>query len=368
MNNNQKKKIIDSVLLFGLVLFVIAAVHRFKTSNGTTNEIDAVGEADDTPCEDEIQDGNVTMYAVFGANTPNGVSWRSFDYAFQLPLTALAWNRIGFKSIVIIVGSRCEWENDPALRHILSHLETKDYVTVIFMPAPLEKRPLLSQTARIFAANLPDFPGKKNDYLITSDADLWPLHREHYVHQPGKKLVLVHGMCCGLFDFKGKKYRMYPMGNIGATVSTWREILNEKQQKFSQDADSIVKYMEQEMGSVVNQDVVVAEDTWYVDSRLVSIRIAQWMERHGNESVYHVSDDGWTRVDKARWDAAELNRTAFERRYDAHLLAFSFKPDVWARAKPLVNLMYGENSTLAKYCDEYTAKFFSNVKNYFTQG
>ena len=117
------------------------------------------------------------MYAVFGVNTPNGIGYRAlFDYAHQLPLAALTWHKIGFKSIGILVGSRCEWGNEPALRHIFKHLEMKDYVTVMFVPAPLEKRSLLSQTALVFAANLPDFPGKDTDYFITSDADLWPLH------------------------------------------------------------------------------------------------------------------------------------------------------------------------------------------------
>ena len=52
-------------------------------------------------------------YAVFATSTPNGESYRSYDYAYNVPLTALAWERIGFRSIVLIIGSRCEWENEP---------------------------------------------------------------------------------------------------------------------------------------------------------------------------------------------------------------------------------------------------------------
>lgn len=78
-------------------------------------------------------------YAVFCASTPNGASYRSFDYAYNLPLTALAWERIGYKSIVLIIGSRCEWENDPALRLILVRLEERRGTT-IFIESPLEYR------------------------------------------------------------------------------------------------------------------------------------------------------------------------------------------------------------------------------------
>lgn len=68
-------------------------------------------------------DGPVTWWAVFSASTPDGVTRRSFDYAFYLPLTAMAWERVGFRSLVIIAGLRCEWERDPALKLILDRLE-----------------------------------------------------------------------------------------------------------------------------------------------------------------------------------------------------------------------------------------------------
>ena len=165
------------------------------------------------------------LYAVFCSNTPNGESYRSNDYAFLLPLTALAWERIGFRSIVIIAGYRCEWDNDPALSLILSFLEARK-ATVIFIASPVENRAMLSQTARIFAHNLPGFPAKDNDYVITSDADLWPIHREHYTPRPSRELVLVHSGCCGTFQWNGTNYRMYPMSNIGATVSAWKDIIN----------------------------------------------------------------------------------------------------------------------------------------------
>lgn len=169
---------------------------------------------------------NQTLYAVFCSNTPQSGSYRGYDYAFSLPLTALAWERIGFRSIVIIVGNRCEWDNDPALSLVLSYLEARNKTTIIFIPSQIKYRPMLSQTARIFAHNLPGFPAKEGDYVISTDADLWPIHREHYTPHPSRQLVLVHGQCCGHFNWNGTSYRMYPMSNIGATVSTWKQIIN----------------------------------------------------------------------------------------------------------------------------------------------
>ena len=87
-----------------------------------------------------------------------GQGLRSYDYAFYLPLTALSWERIGFVSFIVIIGSECEWENDPTLRVILSYLKERK-VIISFLPTPLEYRNMLSQTARIFGANMVDFPG-----------------------------------------------------------------------------------------------------------------------------------------------------------------------------------------------------------------
>lgn len=216
------------------------------------------------------QPANATWWAVFTATTPDGVTRRSFDYAFYLPLTALAWERIGFRSLVLIAGRRCEWDGNPTLDLILTKLEGDRKVSiririsefhssssfsflllealVIFMEEAIpENRILISQVSRLFAANFPDFPGKPDDFLITSDSDLWPLRRGHYVPRPGYDLVLLHSDCCGKFSVPwrdDKNFTMYPIGNIGAKVSTWQEIINRNGSTKASDSASILQYLE----------------------------------------------------------------------------------------------------------------------------
>ena len=123
--------------------------------------------------------------------------------------------------------------------------------------------------------------GHPDDYLISGDADQWPLARHFFIRPPGKDLVLVHAQhCCGNFAHKGKEYQMFPMGNIGATVSTWREIINDGRLELAKDAKSILSYYEDEYGAVVRQPVKFASKEWYYDQHLVSIRIAQWIQRY----------------------------------------------------------------------------------------
>ena len=56
-----------------------------------------------------------------------------------------------------------------------------------------------------------------------------------------------------------------------------------------------------------------------MDQHMVSIRIAEWMERNnGHEFVYQVSDEGYKRVDRSSWDADKLNETTLQKHHDAH--------------------------------------------------
>lgn len=66
--------------------------------------------------------------------------------SFQ-PLTALAWERLGFKSVVVIVGSRPEWDGHPVLSHVLDFLSQRN-ATIIFLDAPMPQRITVSQTVR----------------------------------------------------------------------------------------------------------------------------------------------------------------------------------------------------------------------------
>ncbi len=121
-----------------------------------------------------------TFYAAISVDTPNGTNslnnpltysiliiffkmkigetYRGYDYAFALPLDALAWERVGFRTAVTIVGARCQWENDPALKVILNYLEDRNAV-IIFLESKKEYRSMLGQTSRIFLANFEEFPG-----------------------------------------------------------------------------------------------------------------------------------------------------------------------------------------------------------------
>ena len=292
-------------------------------------------------------------YAIFACSSPNDASRRGLDYVFHLPLTALAWERIGFKCIIPIIGNQTEWRSSPLLSLVLTQLEARK-AEILFVEAPKHLHRILSQTARVFAVNVDRFPAKSDDYVITSDADLWPLNRDHFTPKKGKKLILVHSQCCGFFQINGTVYPMYAMSNIGATVATWQQILNEGH-RFANDSSSIMQYLEDVHGPRVRDGVMAGN--WYVDQETVSLRIHQWIDKYSNESVYYVSDQGFDRVDRFRWttdlNQSAHNQTHFRHMFDAHLPGKSR----WNDIQPLLQLMFGLESWQLQWAHDYVDNF-----------
>ncbi len=117
-------------------------------------------------------------YAVYSCTTTQGDVMKC---AFPLPLTALAWRRIGFGSIILLVGNSTKWIANPVLSYVYSNLRKLDCV-LMFLNISYDNEIILSQTARLFAADLLNtYDSEYEPYLITSDADLWPIKKDIYI-------------------------------------------------------------------------------------------------------------------------------------------------------------------------------------------
>ena len=293
---------------------------------------------------------------MFASDTPDGTGRRKFDYAFYLPLTALAWERIGFKSIVVIIGRRAEWTGNAILNHVLEALEWRSAV-VMFVDAAPNNRRMLSQTVRLFVANMNEW-AERDDYLITSDSDLWPLRQAHFTPEVDKSLVLLHSDCCDHFNFQNKSFRMLPMCNIGANASTWRQIMNYNH-SIATDSGTILKYFEEKFGPAVNEEVTFASDNWYLDQKMISIRIQEWINRHSDDRVSKKSDSGYRRIDRSHWN---IDMTSLDGYFDSHLPLNGYLPETWKKIKPLIILMFGEGSWQLSWADEYAQEFHQYIE------
>lgn len=160
---------------------------------------------------------------------------------------------------------------------------------------------------------------------------------------------------------------MYPMSNIGASASTWSQIINDNH-IIANDPESIQNYLEEDFGEALAKHPVInpriGDEAWFLDQFLVSMRLSQWMEKHGNNSVYLVSDEGFSRVDRIAWDPEKLTPETFKLKFDAHMPMKGFLPEQWQRIRPLIHLMYGKDSWQTKWCDQYNLDFLAKVRNY----
>ena len=125
---------------------------------------------------------------------------------------------------------------------------------------------------------------------MTTDADLWPLRREHYYYpvmnrSSSNLLMLLHSECCGSFTLGGRDYTMLPISNVGASVATWKEIINVDDMMTTHSAaENILDYFQQMFGERVRNLVVFASDDWFMDQKMMSVRIDQWIHRQNSSS------------------------------------------------------------------------------------
>jgi hypothetical protein len=357
MINNKKNKIL--CCLISLAILIECYTSLFQTFI-SSNKLPFV-----TLGYEKAQPKTVEghrRFAVFGCSTPGEYTHRGFDYTFYLPLSVAAWRRIGFESIVLIIGDKIEWKINPVLSYVIDFLDKFTNATILFIPAKVENRIMLSQTARIFVANLESFPGSLSDDIITTDSDLWPLRADHFNQPKGFScpVMLVHSKCCGKFNFGGRSYTMIPMSHIRASAATWKEIINVNLSVVANDSDTILDYFRNTFGESVHLPVEFASDDWYLDQRLVSIRIDEWVSRQPSKdvSVYEISDAGFYRIDRSSWNAGNIQQSSFNKYFDSHLPLNGFIPETWNTVQPLLRNMYGENSTQYKLFNRYASEFF----------
>ena len=63
-----------------------------------------------------------------------------------------------------------------------------------------------------------------NVYMVTTDADLWPIASNVYNLPDGMDVLSLNAYCCGTFKHGTMTYRMLPMSHIGARIATWRSL------------------------------------------------------------------------------------------------------------------------------------------------
>jgi len=142
-------------------------------------------------------------------------------YSFYLPIDAMAWGEIGYKSVILLIGDRSLWESRPRTSLVLHSLPPGCRVEFVCQ-VPGQDVPMTARVCRLYAASLPDLPD--DDYLVMSDADMVPISRSYFSSQdPSLDVHVFSSNAYGPVTEAGVPVK-FPMCFIGGRVSAWRTL------------------------------------------------------------------------------------------------------------------------------------------------
>lgn len=232
-------------------------------------------------------------------------------YAWFVPLCALMWRHVaGFETSVLVVDSP-----DRALDPRLERRMAEAGALVRRCGVPPTGAAAASQLVRLFTCVAPGV--EPDDYLVTADADAWPLASAPF--QPsGAPVDLLYPDAA---DRAETPY--FPMGYIGARASAWREFMG-----------VTTSTPEGALADLYRSDatLLAGHTGWNYDETLVTRRLKAWPGLASARVVRRRGDPPVDRVDRAAWPARPLADGAV----DAHLLRPGWTDGSWPRLRPLL--------------------------------
>ena len=119
-------------------------------------------------------------------------------YYFNLPITVLAWRKIGIEPLVIVVKTSGQ-EINPLARKSIEYLELFRIQLLVIDSEPGYEM-TTSMLIRLFVGLVPDHLIRDDDLIISSDTDLIPVNRNYFKVDTRKlthpSVVIWNAFCC----------------------------------------------------------------------------------------------------------------------------------------------------------------------------
>jgi hypothetical protein len=271
------------------------------------------------------------------------------DYAFLAPLTALMWRAIvGYQPIILCVGTPEQWndrEANPA-GHVALKAMQEVGAQVHHIPALEGHRDsTVAQVSRLFASALP-LP--ESTYLITGDADMFPMSKEFFTAVDRSKPMHVLFANAYMKDIGGGKLvpeGKYPICYLGATVGTWRRVM-----QIPKAGGGLVNELRYQLDAGLGRDAG-SDSAWNYDEVLFMVRFAEWAGRNQAQMRDRSGAPPRDRIDRGDWNNAPPIASAS----DAHLLRPAHRDDNWAKVRPLLEAKL--TAAQMEWVDKYRAEF-----------
>ena len=137
-----------------------------------------------------------------------------FFYILYLPVVSLAWRKLGYEPLILIVKNGTTPFHDIANKTIEYLNELK--IKVIIVDTPLNYEDHVGMLARCFGGLLPPDIVQDNDFIMTCDSDIVPVNQNYFtfnntVQNLTEDIYVLNGVGIGVVGHEGKQYGMFPM-------------------------------------------------------------------------------------------------------------------------------------------------------------
>lgn len=164
---------------------------------------------------------------------------KNANFIFHLPMVCLAWRRIHFKPIVLLVTSELS-RMDKLVNKSIEYLRLLNIKTVN-VKSPKNYETMIGMLSRLFSGLLPDDLVSPNDFVITTDSDLYPINKDFYNILNTNAITIWSAGCCGGFKHENKSYEMIAMGHVGMKKWQWLEVMKINNKQYKLDGESILR-------------------------------------------------------------------------------------------------------------------------------
>jgi hypothetical protein len=247
-------------------------------------------------------------------------------YAWFVPLCTLMWRQVaGFEVSCLFVGPLDPW----------IEAKCREVGTRVYACSPVIVGGAAAQLIRLFTYLAPGI--EPDDYLLSVDADAWPLARAF--EPSGAPIDLLYPACA---DHAETPY--FPIGYIGAKAHAWCEFMGIGGASPEAGLEELYR---------TDPTLVAGHTGWNYDETLVTRKIKAWGGFRGARITKRPGDPPLDRIDRAGWVAHPQAKGHI----DAHLLRPGWTEENWPRLRPLLEqCLTGESLAWA---DAYRAEWLA---------
>lgn len=293
-------------------------------------------------------------YAVISVN----LIIKNSYYFFNLPMISVAWRRIGFEPVVLIIYSNLNQANKLANKTI-EYLNSFN-VRLVYVKAPPGYETTISMLSRLYVGLLPNVA--ENDFLITTDSDLYPIRKSYYDYMDENALKVWNAYCCEKFIYENEYYEMYPISHIGMKKWQWREVMN-LNERDELDGETIIKRISLKFNEKIhiksNKDLVKGNVGWFLDQMAISVYIKNYLILKSNSKLEKIRYEG-IRLDRSMTKYTWMR--TIQLYYDSITDCHSFQVDAldnWNLLQPLYLKLFNRKFKIIfdRYFMEYKDLF-----------